>query len=94
MHYYYDSEVFNLSYQQFMVGTELMVAPVLERSKSETSIYLPAGNWVDLWTGEVRSSSGQSFLITGLTDRPAVFFPQGSAVGAQFRSNLISAGLL
>lgn len=94
MHYPGDPNVFTLTFQQFMVGPELMVAPVLNRGESSVNIYLPAGQWVDLWTGEQRSSSGQYFQITGLSDRPAVFYPLGSEVGQQFRNNLAAAGLL
>ena len=40
------------SEQQFMFGTEFMVAPVLEKNLEERSVRLPAGEWVHLFTGE------------------------------------------
>lgn len=37
---------------QWMLGAELLVAPVTEEGRAEWDVYLPAGRWVDAWTGE------------------------------------------
>jgi len=37
---------------QFMVGPWLLVAPVVDRS-SKKAIYLPQGDWMGFWTGEM-----------------------------------------
>jgi alpha-glucosidase len=34
---------------QFLLGPDLLVAPVLEPGARERRVYLPAGTWVDLW---------------------------------------------
>jgi alpha-glucosidase (family GH31 glycosyl hydrolase) len=36
---------------QFMFGPNLMVAPITTESLTSRSIYLPAGTWLDHWTG-------------------------------------------
>lgn len=36
---------------QFLLGRALLVAPVLD-SGTERAVWLPAGEWVDFWTGE------------------------------------------
>ncbi|MCU1523824.1 MAG: glycoside hydrolase family 31 [Microbacteriaceae bacterium] len=36
---------------QWMLGDEILVAPVTEAGASEWSTYLPEGEWVDAWTG-------------------------------------------
>jgi alpha-glucosidase (family GH31 glycosyl hydrolase) len=36
---------------QWMLGNDIMVAPVTESGVSEWSTYLPDGEWVDAWTG-------------------------------------------
>lgn len=37
---------------QWMLGADLLVAPVLEPGAADWSVYLPAGEWVDAFTGE------------------------------------------
>jgi alpha-glucosidase (family GH31 glycosyl hydrolase) len=37
---------------QWMLGDDLLVAPVLEPGVTAWPVYLPAGRWVDVWTGE------------------------------------------
>jgi alpha-glucosidase/alpha-D-xyloside xylohydrolase len=38
---------------QFLFGSDLLVAPVVERGASSRSVYLPRGRWVDFWTEQV-----------------------------------------
>lgn len=37
---------------QWMLGAELLVAPVVEEGATRWSTALPAGDWVDVWTGD------------------------------------------
>jgi alpha-glucosidase len=93
IHYPYDEYLYDLSYQQFMVGDQFMVAPVTEPGIDHVDIYLPSGEWVDLWTGQAVSSIGEVVTVTGLEERPAVFYPAGSEVAQQFIQHLIEAGV-
>jgi alpha-glucosidase (family GH31 glycosyl hydrolase) len=38
---------------QWMLGTELLVAPVTDAGRDAWDVYLPAGAWVDAWTGSI-----------------------------------------
>lgn len=37
---------------QYLLGDDLLVAPVTEPGATDWTIYLPAGAWVDAWTGD------------------------------------------
>ncbi len=37
---------------QFLLGSDLLVAPVLRQGATARSVYLPRGLWYDFWTGE------------------------------------------
>jgi sulfoquinovosidase len=90
-----DPEVLGLEYQ-FMVGPELMVAPVLDPGEGTVEVYLPAGNWVHLWTGKNYGSPGRGAYETvpAPIGEPAVFYREGSEEGNRFREELESLGLL
>jgi alpha-glucosidase len=36
---------------QFLFGSDLLVAPVLREAATSRGVYLPAGQWYDFWTG-------------------------------------------
>src|SRR5829696_1298016 len=95
VHYPDDPEVLNLRYQ-FMVGTEFMVAPVLDPGTDTVEVYLPAGGWVHLWTGDGYGSPdrGAYEMVSAPIGMPAVFFKQDSAEGLGFRDQLRRGGLL
>jgi sulfoquinovosidase len=95
IHYPNDPEVLNLRYQ-FMVGTGLMVAPVLDPGTDTVEVYLPAGGWVHLWTGDRYGSSDRGVYetVSAPIGEPAVFFKEASAEGLRFREELRRRGLL
>jgi alpha-glucosidase len=95
IHYPHDSEVLHLKYQ-FMVGEEFMVAPVLDSGEDTVEVYLPAGEWVHLWTVKTYGSPerGVHETISAPIGEPAVFYREGSGEGNRFREALESQRLL
>jgi alpha-glucosidase (family GH31 glycosyl hydrolase) len=95
IHYPNDPEVLGLEYQ-YMVGPEFMVAPVLDPGSDSVEIYLPAGKWVHLWTGERYGlpQHGAYETVPAPIGEPAVLYKEGSAEATRFREELERRELL
>lgn len=55
-----DTSVVNLS-DAFLVGEDLLVAPILQPDATKRLVYLPGDEWIDYWTGEV--FAGSQYII-------------------------------
>jgi len=96
LHYPDDPAVYGLEYQ-WMLGTEFMIAPVLDEGAETVDVYLPEGRWIHLWSEEVYQSPAPGGWPRGgppPRGRPGVFYPEGSEAGSVFRQNLINEGVL
>ena len=62
---------------QFMFGSDLVVAPVLRAGDRQRTVYLPAGTWYDFWTG--RAYRGESEHSLPVTLRSIPIFVRGGA---------------
>jgi alpha-glucosidase len=51
LNYQDDSNTYNLD-DQFMIGSDLLVAPVLKPDVTRRLVYLPKGTWCDYWTNK------------------------------------------
>lgn len=54
-----DAAAWSVVDRQFLLGDSLLVAPVLAAGALTWDVYLPAGTWVDVWTGAA-VSGGQT----------------------------------
>jgi alpha-glucosidase len=52
MHYEKDKAVHEIN-DEFLVGENILVAPIVEQGKTYRAVYLPEGQWIDYWTKEV-----------------------------------------
>jgi alpha-glucosidase (family GH31 glycosyl hydrolase) len=87
-HYESDAEVFKLEYQ-FMLGSDFMIAPVLDPGKNEIEIYLPEGEWVHLWSDlEYINETGIYVTVSAPLGKPAVFYRKGSKYGEKLKEFL------
>ncbi len=72
-----------LNNDQFMVGSDIMAAPVVKEGMRTRGIYLPAGaEWIDWWTGEKYESGKIHYLQTPLDMLP-LFIRVGAVVPTQ-----------
>lgn len=60
LHYEDDENVRNLN-GEFLVGENLLVAPVVEQGAVKKLVYLPEGVWYDYWTGEAHE--GKQYVL-------------------------------
>ncbi len=95
LHYPEDATVRRLRHEAFLVGSELLVAPVLGPGVKQARAYLPAGRWVHVWSDQVYGEERQGTWVTvpAPLGQPAVFHREGSAVGDAFRARLREEGL-
>ncbi|MFW5740040.1 MAG: alpha-glucosidase, partial [Myxococcota bacterium] len=86
---------------QFLLGSELLVAPIKNKCWSppycpyDKEVYFPPGQWVHVWTGAVFGSAneGTAGEVEAPIGEPAVFYRKGSTVGETFVGNLQAAGI-
>jgi alpha-D-xyloside xylohydrolase len=78
-----DPECSNLA-DEFMLGPDLLVAPVIEQGAVSRDVYLPVGPmWVEAWTGE-EYQGGQHLKAEAPLERIPVYWRKGSRLAFQF----------
>ena len=78
MWYDYGMESFGMN-SQFMLGKDLLMAPVFTPGAETVEIWIPRGEWVNLWTCEVTSVEvpGHVVEVEAPVGRPAIYVPWG-----------------
>jgi alpha-glucosidase len=64
---------------QFLLGADLLVAPILRQSAVARSVYLPPGEWFNFWTGQRHSGHQYVLAKAGLESIP-VYTRAGSLI--------------
>ncbi len=55
---------------QYLIGSDLLVAPVLTEGQTERTLYLPEGTWTHVWTGEDHTGPGEVTVSAELGEPP------------------------
>lgn len=95
---------------QFMIGTELLIAPVHTNNTNTINVFLPHGiTWVHIWSnisyhGNIRSICSHVYVIATGNNKwinipapvgcPVVLYPHQSTIGKQFVNNLMNSDLV
>ncbi|GLW06450.1 glycosyl hydrolase family 31 [Microtetraspora sp. NBRC 13810] len=61
--------------QQYMFGSQLLVAPITAQGATSKNVYLPAGEWYDLWNGGRFTGPGTKSYAAGLDTIPVYARP-------------------
>ena len=67
----------------YLLGSELLVAPVIKPGEDSRTLWLPEGNWVHLWSDE--GFGGGFVTVDAPMGKPPVFYRAASPWAALFR---------
>jgi alpha-glucosidase len=81
MHYENDSEAYDIQYQ-YLFGSDVLVAPVVEPGVVRKEVYLPEDEWVHLWTG--KEYKGGRVTVDAPVGYPPVFYLKSSKFKSMF----------
>lgn len=71
-----DANVRNLN-DEYMVGDRILVAPIVQQGQTVRSVYLPQGDWLDLWSG-VQYGGKNNIIVEAPIDKLPVFIKMNS----------------
>lgn len=92
LHYPNDQRAQELT-DQFMLGSELMIAPILEPGRRERYIYLPTGQWTHLWSQKRYEGGGEVRVDAPIGETP-VFYTNDATYAPDFVDILTEQGIL
>lgn len=82
LHYEDDHNLYTMKYQ-YMLGPDLMVVPVVEEGKKTQEVYLPEGEWIDIWSG--REYGPGRYVVDAPLETIPVFYRKKSSYAGLFR---------
>jgi alpha-glucosidase len=78
LNYQQDANTLNID-DQFMIGSDLLVAPIVRRDLTSRMVYLPQGTWVDYWTGK-RINGGSMIRVEAPLETVPMFVRAGAII--------------
>ena len=78
MEYQNDKNTFELN-DEFMVGENILVAPIVKQGASKRMVYLPKGEWVDYFTNKIYQGN-QYIIVNAPLDALPLFIKNNSLI--------------
>ena len=82
LHYENDKESYNEQYE-YLLGRDVLVAPVYAENVTEWPVYLPPDNWIHLFSGE-EFKGGGLVVVSSPLGEPPVFYREGTKYSSIF----------
>jgi alpha-glucosidase len=76
-----DEQTYGIN-DQFLFGSDLLIAPVLREGATQREVYLPAGDWYDYWSGE-HFTGGKKIIVPVTLASIPIFVRAGAFVFGQ-----------
>ena len=83
LHYENDPELLKIKYQ-YLLGQDLLVAPVIKPKIKEWKVYLPNDDWIHIWSGN--KYKGGWIIVEAPIGKPPVFYRDNSRFCSLFKS--------
>ena len=80
--YHYDEPKAYTEKFEYLLGRDLLIAPVIEEGATSRSVYLPEDNWIHLWSG--RTFTGGEAVVEAPMGKIPVFVRKSSPYQAVF----------
>lgn len=84
MEFEQDEKSYHIQYQ-YMLGSDMLVAPVYEQGKQKWQVYLPQDHWIHLWSG-TEYSKGGNVQVDCPIGQPPVFYRKKSEYAPLFEN--------
>jgi alpha-glucosidase len=73
---------------QFMIGNNLLVAPVVSENEDFKKLYLPEGKWLDWWNSKIYDGK-QWIIVQAPMDEIPLFIKEGGIIPIQEKQNFV-----
>ena len=87
LHYPKGKEVYETE-DEYLFGSSILVAPILEGGITERKVYLPKGEWIDFWDNNRRYRGPAKIIWRGEIEKIPIFIKAGSIIPLTLDSSL------
>jgi len=74
-------EAYDKTHYSYLLGSDVLVAPVIEPNANERQVWLPAGEWVHMWSGKPCAGT---VTVSAPLGQPPVFYRPDSEYASLF----------
>lgn len=94
LHYPADTRTREIRYEEFLLGPDILVAPVTDQGQTKCRVYLPGGQWTHFWTQKEYGTEKPSDVeIDAPIGKPCAFVRSHSKTREIVMTRLLEAGL-